>query len=237
MTPVVAISPKWKQNYDAQYVHYSDWRWIGSEDKFSNLKRLCSRVPHQRVLEIGSGEGALLKRMEQANFADELYSLEISESSVAALQSLALKRLKQASLFNGYSTTFADKTFDLVVLSHIIEHLEHPRLLLAEAARIARYIFVEVPLEDNLRLPLDYSFNPLGHINYYSPKTIRRLLQTCDLDVLQQRISPIGVSVYRYRLGFVRGTLAYAVKRVLLVCPELATQLFTYHCALLATAS
>ena len=188
------------------------------------------------MLEIGSGEGALLKRMEQAEFAEELYSLEISESSVSALQSLALKRLRQASLFDGYITPFDDKSFDLVVLSHIIEHLEYPRILIAEAARIGRYIFVEVPLEDNLKLPHDYSFTPLGHINYYSPKTIRRLLQSCDLKVLQQHISPNSISVYRYRLGLVRGTLAYAVKRILLLSPVVATQLFTYHCALLATA-
>jgi|SRR5205823_4078376 len=235
MTPVV-VSPKWKQNYDAQYLDYTDWRWIGSVDKFANLAKLCSNIPHHRVLEIGSGEGALLKRMEQAEFAEELYSLEISESSVSALQSLALKRLRQASLFDGYITPFDDKSFDLVVLSHIIEHLEYPRILIAEAARIGRYIFVEVPLEDNLKLPHDYSFTPLGHINYYSPKTIRRLLQSCDLKVLQQHISPNSISVYRYRLGLVRGTLAYAVKRILLLSPVVATQLFTYHCALLATA-
>jgi Methyltransferase domain len=236
MTPVI-VSPKWKQNYDTQYVDHTDWRWIGSEDKFANLIRLCSRIPHRQVLEIGSGEGALLKRMEQAGFAEEMYSLEISESSASALRSLALKRLKQATLFDGYATGFDDKSFDLVVLSHIIEHLEHPRILLAEASRIARYIFVEVPLEDNLRLSKDYSFTPLGHINYYSPKTIRRLLQSCDLNVLQQHISPNSVSVYKYRLGVVRGTLAYAVKRMLLVFPAVATQLFTYHCALLATSS
>src|SRR5205823_14256490 len=77
MTPVV-VSPKWKQNYDAQYLDYTDWRWIGSVDKFANLAKLCSNIPHHRVLEIGPGEGALLKRMEQAEFAEELYSLEIS---------------------------------------------------------------------------------------------------------------------------------------------------------------
>jgi SAM-dependent methyltransferase len=235
MTPVV-VSPKWKQNYDAQYVDYTDWRWIGSQDKFANLAKLCSNVPHHRVLEIGSGEGALLKRMEQAEFAEELYSLEISESSVSAVQSLALKRLRQATLFDGYTTPFGDKSFDLVVLSHVVEHVEHPRMLIAEAARIGRYIFVEVPLEDNVRLTYNYSFTPLGHINYYSPKTIRRLLQSCDLQVLHQHISANNISIYTYRLGVIRGTLAYTVKRMLLLSPAVATQLFTYHCALLATS-
>ncbi|HEU5401710.1 MAG TPA: class I SAM-dependent methyltransferase, partial [Terriglobales bacterium] len=122
----------------------SAWRWIGSEDKYKNIARLCCGIPRHRVLEIGSGDGAVLKRMDNAAFAEELFSLEISESSRAALESLGLKRLKQAALFDGYSTSFPEKYFDLVVLSHVMEHVEHPRILLQEVKRISHFVFVEV---------------------------------------------------------------------------------------------
>ncbi len=51
--------------------------------------------------------------------------------------------------------------------SHVVEH---PRTLLHEARRVARHVFVEVPLEHNLRLPRDFAADDLGHINAYTRK-------------------------------------------------------------------
>ena len=77
-------------------------------------------------------------------------------------------------MFDGYRTLYADNQFDLVLLSHVVEHVEHPRLLLYEAARVGKRLFVEVPLEDNVRLSDDFVFDHVGHINVYSRKTMRR---------------------------------------------------------------
>lgn len=45
----------------------------------------------------------------------------------------------------------SDGSFDLAIQSHVLEHVEYPRVVSHEAARVADYVFVEVPLELNRR--------------------------------------------------------------------------------------
>lgn len=107
---------------------------------------------------------------------------------------------------------------------------------LAEAARVAPHVFVEVPLEDTIRLPRDFVWDDVGHINFYSAKTLRRLVQTCGLRVESQRTTHSSRATYVYRSG-ARGHVKYWIKEILLrLHPGLATRLFTYHGALLAAS-
>jgi len=121
------------------------------------------------------------------------------------------------------------------VLSHVLEHAEHPRMLLYEASRVAKYVLVEVPLEDTVRMTPDFVFNSVGHINFYSWKTIRRLVQSCDLKVVSQVITHCSRPMYEYQSGR-KGVLKYVIKDLLLRASErLACQLFTYHASILCT--
>jgi ubiquinone/menaquinone biosynthesis C-methylase UbiE len=229
----ITVNDKLKINYDHYYESgKSEWRWLGALDKTQNIVNLCGLYAHKTILEIGSGDGSILKRLSDLKFGDELTSLEISKSAMETIKSRNIKPLTECKLFDGYNIPYQDNQFDLAVLSHIVEHLEYPRKLLYEAARVARYVFLEVPSEDTLRLKDDYVFNKVGHINFYSPKTIRRLVQTCDLEVLKQSVTNPSFSLYRYQSGL-KGVLRYLPKQVLLkVAPRLATHLFTYHCAI-----
>jgi SAM-dependent methyltransferase len=229
----VAVSAKLSQNYDAYYDGESDWRALGAIGKVKNVVDLCAATPHGRILDIGSGEGALLQRLSDGNFGEELYSLEISRSAVTAILRRNISRLHECQLFDGYSIPYKSRQFDLAILSHVVEHAEYPRKLLYEAARVADYVFVEVPLEDTMMLKPDFVFDPVGHINFYSRKTIRRLVQTCDLRVLSQVVSNPSLAMYKYQFGR-KGTLKYLLKECLLRTAEpLACGLFTYHCSLL----
>ncbi len=138
---------------------------------------------------------------------------------------------------DGYHGGYDDDTFDLAIMSHVIEHLEFPRQLLYEAARVARYVFVEVPLEDTVRLPRDFAFDAVGHINVYSPKTIRRLVQSCGLRVLREMTTNPPKEASEYREGCI-GAAKYLVKGSLLrALPRVATGLLTYHQALICQRS
>jgi SAM-dependent methyltransferase len=227
------VSSELRRHYGEYYDGASEWRWLGALDKGANILALCTAVPHRAILEIGAGEGSVLKRLSQLSFADEMYALEISESGVAAIRSRNIERLVECSLFDGYCVPYPDKRFDLAILTHVIEHVEHPRKLLREAARVARYVFVEVPLEDTIRLKNDFVFDSLGHINSYSRKTFRHLVQSCGLKVNRQIVTNPSRAVYVHQSGAV-GALKHFIRAgALATLPALAARIFTYHSALL----
>jgi hypothetical protein len=74
--------------------------------------------------------------------------------------------------------------------------------------------------------------NPVGHINFYSSRTIRRLMQSSNLRVLRQVTTNPSKATYMFQKG-ARGLLDYHLKSMLIrVVPSLATAFFVYHGAL-----
>jgi SAM-dependent methyltransferase len=240
VAPGSELRPDLRDLYAAAYKDVPDSRWlaINAEGKASNIVRLASSVPHRRILEIGAGNGAILQRLNDRGFGEELTALEISEAGVAAIRRRELARLVDAVLYDGAHVPFPDRSFDLVILSHVVEHLEHPRLLLYQAARVADYVFVEVPLEDNDRLPADFALDPTtGHVNFYNRTTIRQLLQSSGLRVLTQSVTNQSRGVFTHSYGPIQGTIRHAARQLALrVAPPLARRVFCYHSSLLATA-
>jgi ubiquinone/menaquinone biosynthesis C-methylase UbiE len=232
MNPL-ALSDKLRHNYEDYYVDGdSEWRRIGALGKADNVVSLCRDLPRTSILEIGAGEGSLIRRLAELNFGAQLYAAEISPSGVEAINKKRIPRLLECKLFDGYHLPYDNDRFDIAILSHVVEHVEHPRQLLYEGARVAKYVFVEVPMEDTVRLSDDFVFDKVGHINFYSPKTIRRLVQSCNLRVLSQIAVNPSKEVYAFRNPS-RGWISYYIKQMLIKSsPGLATKIFTYHGAL-----
>ncbi len=129
--PELPINPDLLSNYENYYEGAtSEWRRIGAKNKVKNIIELCSSVPHQTVLEIGSGDGAVLEGMSEFGFGSELYSLEISGSAAQRIQERKIESLLECSMYDGYNVPYEDGRFDLAVMSHVLEHVEYPRQLL-----------------------------------------------------------------------------------------------------------
>lgn len=233
----IGVSDHLSANYRDYYEEGDcEWRRLGALGKADNIVTLCRDLPRRSILEIGAGEGSILSRLSALNFGETFHAIEISPSGIAAIENKRIPRLVECRRFDGYHVPYDDDRFDIAILSHVLEHVEHPRKLLVEASRVARFVFVEVPLEDTSRLPADFVFDKVGHINAYSPKTIRRLVQSCDLRVLRQITTNPPKEIYTYRAGRM-GSIRYYIKQLLLgAMPGVATRLFTYHASLLCTA-
>lgn len=225
-------------NYDDYYIDSdAEWRRLGALDKSSNIINLCKELDIEKALEIGAGDGGVLQQLSLRGFANELYGIEISKSGVDTIKNKKINRLIRCDLYDGYTIPYQDNEFDLAILSHVVEHLEYPRQVLYEAKRVAKYVLVEVPLEDNVRLSKNFVNDKVGHINFYSPKTIRRLLQTCGMEVIDQKVSVPSKEVHMFFNKF-KGMFGYYIKSVLLkVFPNISPRFFTYHSTLLCKKS
>lgn len=230
----LGISKKLQDNYSNYYeVGASEWRRLGAQGKVGNIRRLCAGIRHSVVIEIGAGDGAVLRQLSEQNFAVKYFAVEVSESGVRAIFQEKISHLVDCKVFDGYEIPYADNQFDLAILTHVLEHVEHPRALLYDVARVARFVFVEVPLEDTVRLPQDFAFDSVGHINNYSRRSFRRLIQSCGFVIREEIMSNPPLGTYIFKHG-IRGRVAYYVKHILLlVWPSLASKIFTYHYSIL----
>lgn len=228
------------EHYDRFYEGPSEWRLIGARSKVSNIVGLWQRggepssVRPPIALDIGCGDGAVLSELSRSVPEWQCRGLEISSSALAACESRGVV----ASHFDGRTIPYEAQSVDLCILSHVVEHLPNPRLLLEEAARVGRWVFVEVPLEYTIRTPRDFTWNDIGHINLYDQKLIRHLVQSCALEIENDRLSNSTRDLYCYGSGAVRGTLRWLPKQIALqVCPRPASRVFVYNYSLLARSA
>jgi len=194
------LSEEVKTAYDNFYTN-SDvaWRMLGAKYKAQNILDVCKDIKPKKVLEVGAGDGSILHFLNEWNFAPELYALEIAQSGVDIINDRKLPRLKEAQTFDGYKIPYADDSFDLIILAHVLEHVEHERLLLRELKRVAKYIIVEVPkdyrfgVDQRMKHFLDY-----GHINMYTPTSLRFLLQSEGLEIVEDKVSMTATETVKF---------------------------------------
>ena len=169
----------------------------------------------------------------RTGFAETYDGYDISASGVAAADARGIPRASFHT-FDGVRVPVEQGSYDLAILSHVVEHLEHPRMLLAEAKRVARHVVVEVPLELNMRTPQHFRWSDVGHNNLYTPLLIRHLLESCGFEVLAEQVTCPQLAVYQYHRPGTRGASVWAIKAGLLrTLPQVATRLFVYHDTLL----
>jgi SAM-dependent methyltransferase len=216
-----------------------EWYEATSIDKARNILDLCLALQPNKVLDIGAGNGSVLQRYVDGGLGQEVHAIEISESGLIELRKRLDSRFVSALSFDGIRIPYPDNSFDLAILSHVLEHVEHPRLLLHEIRRVAKRVYVEVPLEcRSLRSSLrgDWVMDTTGHINYYNKDLIRRELQTSGWAVNHieiRRPSSVGLTFMRGRLGWVQ----WAIKSsIMAVAPRIAEGLFCWNCAVLCTS-
>jgi ubiquinone/menaquinone biosynthesis C-methylase UbiE len=185
------LSEEVKTAYNQFYENNDDaWRMLGAKSKARNIMEVCKSIQPEKVLEVGAGDGSILHFLNEANFGRALYALEIADTGVEVIKNRKFKNLKEVQSFDGYKIPYPDGFFDLTILAHVLEHVEHERMLIRELKRVSKYIVVEVPLD--YRFGVDRRmkhFLNYGHINMYTPTLIRFLLQTEGLEIIADTTS------------------------------------------------
>jgi ubiquinone/menaquinone biosynthesis C-methylase UbiE len=174
-----------KESYSAQYDQsLVEWRNTGAKFKAMNIVELAKGIPFRNMLEVGAGEGSILNWLSQWDFCSDISCVEISESGIELIKSKQIKDLSDILLFDGYKIPYPDDHFDLVICSHVLEHVEHERLLLREIKRVSKYQIFEVPVDFSFYVDRKLNhFLSYGHINIYTPSLFRFLLKSENFNI------------------------------------------------------
>jgi methionine biosynthesis protein MetW len=98
--------------------------------------------PRARVLDLGCGNGSLLRYLWQERQAPG-YGVEIDEKSVLACVENDVNVL-QVDLESGLSL-FADRSFDCVILSETLQTIHRTEYLMREMLRVGHEVIVSFP--------------------------------------------------------------------------------------------
>jgi ubiquinone/menaquinone biosynthesis C-methylase UbiE len=200
MSEIKNLSDNVKTAYDEFYQKHDEaWRMLSAKYKAQHIIDICKGHSFKRVLEVGAGDGSILKILADQNFAPEYDAVEISESGVEHIKTRNITNLKSVQIFDGYHLPFEDDSFDLIILSHVLEHVEHERLLLRELKRVAKYHVIEVPRDykDGVDKRIKH-FLAYGHINVYTPTSLRYLLRTEGFEIEAGLTSMIEPEVTKF---------------------------------------
>lgn len=120
-----------REIYDDIYVHHTDvWLDQGRSADFQEfLGNLVRDVEHQRVLEIGCGEGALLAALPGVS------KVGIDPSAQALLRARSRSRAEYA-VARCEQLPFAAQAFDVVVAVGVMEHFEMIDAAISEIRRV-----------------------------------------------------------------------------------------------------
>jgi methionine biosynthesis protein MetW len=99
--------------------------------------------PSTRVLDLGCGEGDLLKAL-QVEKQVRAEGVELSETCIQACVAKGLTSVHHGDLDEGLAE-YADKSMDYVILTNTIQVLHRPLFLIREMARVGKKCIVSFP--------------------------------------------------------------------------------------------
>jgi hypothetical protein len=128
------------------------------------------------------------------------------------------------------------------VLTHVAEHVPDPVPLLREAARLAPWVLVEVPLEANrsaARPAKRAQAAEIGHLHAFDGEAVDALVRSAGLVPVAVLADPLGPAHHAFFASGPRARATALAKWAVRaaahrLAPRAAERLFTVHLAVLA---
>ena len=191
--PRVTGKEHYQRIYREDLDDQAEWLRRSAREKVDSIERLLreNAISPTTILELGCGTGAVILECQRRGIADNYIAVDYSQH--------AIEYLKENS--TGITAIAADITStptlplecDVVILSHVIEHIESPDQFLRSVGNLNfSYLIAEVPLEDlpagKLKACLsDRTRNPAGHVQFFTATLFQRLLTSNGFTILNSR--------------------------------------------------
>lgn len=164
-----------------KYTHQNRFYQWHLQAFLDSVYALLEQTDARTVLDAGCGEGFVTHALARKNPDLHLTGMDLSAEAVAyAEQHFGdLARFRTGNL---YKLPFSDNSFDVVLCSEVLEHLEDTDRAVAELKRVARqYVLITVPREpyfkwlNDIGRSLGISPDP-GHVNFWTKKTFQMFI-------------------------------------------------------------
>jgi SAM-dependent methyltransferase len=192
-SPEITGKEHYQKIYKDDLADQAEWLRRGAREKVDSIERLLKEndIRPRTILELGCGTGAVIMECQRRGLADQYTAVDYSHEAIGHLGGVSC----------GINCIVADITAtpplslkcDVLILSHVIEHLEAPAKFLESVRNLHfLYLIAEVPLEDLLAGKVKAMFsdrtrNTAGHVQFFTGESFRRLLVSTGFDILNTR--------------------------------------------------
>lgn len=105
--------------------------------RLKKMIRLARINKNDKILDMGCGEGYLISLLPDGIFS--IVGIDISRTALSQAEKL-LKNKKGVALGfgNAYKLSYAEKSFDKIICSEVLEHIPEPRKVMVEICRLLK---------------------------------------------------------------------------------------------------
>lgn len=185
------------ENKEQIETFWKDYKEFQGENVADEVLRLSRKYIHGKVLDVGAGSGALIKRIPNSIGIDLVERPGIKKASITDLP-------------------FEDSSFDTIFAMEILEHLDDKDLKkgLSEVNRVLNkegYFIVTVPNDENLEDRMvtcphcGKRFHRVQHMRSFNKITIKQILENHGFKIIKIKQEPydfnrkIGPLVIKYK--------------------------------------
>lgn len=149
---------------------------------YDELSEVVGSTSCTTLLDAGCGEGFVVDFLAREYPDLKITGVDISDEAIAyAKEHFGERaRFRKGSVFK---LPFSDKSFDAVLCSEVLEHVEDPNLAVAELKRVARqHVIITVPLEPYFQWLNNMSqwlrLGPAAdHVNFWTSTTFQAFIR------------------------------------------------------------
>lgn len=161
---------------------------------YQTLIKIIKPLKAKTILDVGCGEGFSLNKLHENNVGEKLEGIDYSKEAISIGKKLFPNlSLKQGSIYN---LPYKDNTFDIVLSTEVLEHLENPKKALQEILRVSKkYILVSVPNEPFFMMSnflrgknvMQFGNDP-EHIQHWTVFSFQRFLKRENIKIKAVRL-------------------------------------------------